>query len=347
MDEETSEGLSANTSDRFVELVRVINRIQHASPTDRSGEKDIVVRNKTDADKTYLLLPLSDYHVNLEVFDEDGTKLNVYPNAEVEDMVAAIEKQDPETYDIINQRFGDKYPLYIQLPDEKPIEPGELRTVTLTYGQQEAAEFHKLTDSPSVVGWLTHWERKLFSVPSFAATADRSSTEQHDEFFVVEGPLEYATVAEPSADELDLEDMYENGYGKDTRILSTRLPAPDSTGDGYSWDLQYEFLTDRRGLVRILAVFWFFATLSGFMLIVGVLAHLTGFQSLPNLLDQSSMLSGVSLHKGARTFSAIMSSGIIGVIYALRTEWAERYRLLSLIPLAMHGAVWALWTLII
>lgn len=348
MDEGESNETSTGTSDGFVELVRVTNRIQHASPTDRSGEKDIVVRNNSDEDKSYLLLPLSNFHVNLQVFDEDDTKLNVFPNDEVEAMREEIEEEEPETHETIEKRLdGEDYLLYIQLPDDNPIEPGELRTITLTYGQSEAAEVHKITDPPKIKGWLTHWKRKFFTVPSFAARADRTSSEDHDEFFIVEGPLEYATVAESSKDKLGLDGMYENGYGDDTRILSTRLPAPDSGGNGYTWNLQYEFLTDRRGLMRILAIFWVVAFFSGIALVLGLVFHLAGCWSIPNVVDQPNILSDLSLHKSARTYSTIMSSGIIGVMYALRTEWAERYRLLSLIPLVLHGLAWALWSLIL
>ncbi len=45
-----------------------------------------------------------------------------------------------------------------------------------------------------------------------------------------------------------------------------------------------------------------------------------------------------------------VSAGIVsvtaGVIYALRTEWAERYRILCVVPVLLHGISWVLWAVI-
>ncbi|WP_336336552.1 hypothetical protein [Haloarcula brevis] len=323
----------------IIELVRVVNRIKHISPTDRNREKEFIVRNNADEEKTYIFLPLVDFRLNLEVFDEDETKLNYFPNREVDNLLSELKQVDPDAHENIKNRFGGiKYKLLIQLPEDKPIKPGELRTVKITFGQSEAVKYRRISDPSLFSGWVRNWKRKFFTVPSFVARAKKLSNHTHSELFVVEGPREYSTVAEKSSKHKDRDGFYENGYGKDTRVLSTRLP--EATGGDYTWDMKYELLSDRRGLMRLLAVFWEISFFTALLLILAQMLHFTDFISLV------FSVSGITYGAIWQTFSAGMISGIIGVVYAVRAEWAERYRILCLIPLLLHILSWTLWYLI-
>lgn len=81
-----------------VELVRVIDRTIHVSPTDRTKAVDFTVRNPTDESFNFLFVPLRQSERNLEVHDEDGMRLNVYPNASVEDMLERGKHRDEAGY---------------------------------------------------------------------------------------------------------------------------------------------------------------------------------------------------------------------------------------------------------
>lgn len=93
--------------DAPLELVRVIDRTGFVSPTDYDREKEFVVRNNTDESKNFIFLPLGDFRINLEVFDEDGTKLNYFPNDEVESLLEDVEAKSEEEYSKIQERLGE------------------------------------------------------------------------------------------------------------------------------------------------------------------------------------------------------------------------------------------------
>ena len=322
-----------------VELVRVINRATHVSPTDRNREKEFVVRNNSNEEKTYIFLPLVEFRLNLEVYDEDGIKLNYFPNNEVNNLLDTLKETNKEAYESIEERFGGiKYKLLIQLPENRPIEPGEFRTIKITFGQSEAVQYHRIFNSPILTGWWNHWKRKFFTIPSFVARAEKSTNQTHSELFVVEGPREYATVAERSEEHADREGFYENGYGKDTGILSTRLPP--ATDSDYTWELTYELIPDRRGLMRLLAGFWGVSFLTALSLCILQVLHFMGCISLTQTIFDTTF------ETIGQTFSAGTLSGIVGVLYGVRSEWAERYRLLCLVPLLLHIVSWTLWHLI-
>ncbi len=92
--------------------------------------------------------------------------------------------------------------------------------------------------------------------------------------------------------------------------------------------------------MRLLAVFWEISFFTALLLILAQMLHFTDFISLV------FSVSGITYGAIWQTFSAGMISGIIGVVYAVRAEWAERYRILCLIPLLLHILSWTLWYLI-
>ncbi len=321
----------------IVELVRVINRVTHISPTDRTWDKEFIVRNNSDEDKSYIFIPLVEFRLNLEVFDEDDTRLNYFPNSEVDNLLRKLRDDSEEEYEKIEKRFGGiEYKLLIQLPQNNPIRPGELRTIRISYGQYEAVRYHRLSDRP----WVCNipWKQKFFTVPSFVARAQRSSYETHSEHFVVEGPAGYATVADTSTEHSDRDGFYERGYGKDTQVLSTRLPPP--TDDGYTWKLAYELISVRRGLMKLLTAFWVVSFITVLTIIVAQLLDLSGCISL------NKTLFGSSYQTIGQTYSAGLVTGLVGVIFRVRTQWASRYRILCLVPLLLHIASWILWHLV-
>lgn len=319
----------------IVELVRVINRARHVSPTARTWEKEFIVRNNSDKNKSYIFIPLVEFRLNLEVFDEDDTRLNYFPNSEVDELLEKLRDRSEESYKKIEKRFdGIEYKLLIQLPQDNPIRPGELRIIRISYGQSEAVEYHRLSDRPWFNNCRLLWKRKLFTVPSYVARAERSPHETHSEHFVVEGPEGYATIADSSTEHTDRDGFYELGYGSDTRVLSTRLPPPSD--DEYTWKLRYELISVRRGLMKLLAVFWIFSLITSFIVIFQLL-DLAGCVSLSGELFEASYKTI------GQTFSAGLVTGLIGVIFRVRDQWASRYRILCLVPLLLHILSWTLW----
>lgn len=332
----TDGGQFSQSDEDIVELVRVINRVTHTSPTDRTWEKEFIVRNSSDINKDYIFIPLVEFRLNLEVFDEDGTRLNYFPNSEVDSLLDKLQNDSEEEYEAIEQRFGGiEYKLLIQLPQDNPIRPGELRTIRISYGQYEAVKYHRLSDRPWIRG--LPWKQKFFTVPSFVARAERSPHETHSEHFVVEGPTGYATVADSSTEHSGRDGFYERGYGKDTQVLSTRLPPP--TDDGYTWKLAYELISVRRGLMKLLTVFWIISFVTSFV-IVGQLLGLCGYISLDKTLFETSYRTI------GQTYSTGIVTGLVGIIFRVRNQWASRYRILCLVPLLLHIASWLLWYLV-
>jgi len=323
-----------------LELVRVVDRTDFVSPTDYNREKEFVVRNNTNEPKNYIFLPLGGFRLNLEVFDEDGTKLNYFPNDEVESLLDEVKEADEDEYARIEQRFGGlKYTLFVQLPPERPIGPDELRSIKITFGQSEQPQYHRLWEYPRLRGWITHWKQKFFRIPSFIARATRRPDRPHSELFVVEGPSEYVTVAEKSSKHEDRDKFYENGYGDDTRVLSTHLPPAQA--EEYTWELNYDLVPNNAGLLRLLAGYWGIAVGSAVALLSVQLALSAGYVE-----TRSLTVAGFTPEIAGRSVSAGVASITVGVMYALRTEWAERYRILCVVPILIHGISWMLWAII-
>jgi hypothetical protein len=336
----TSPGDSPPTQsdEDIVELVRVINRARHISPTARTWEKEFIVRNNSEESKSYIFIPLVEFRLNLEVFDEDDTRLNYFPNSEVDELLDELRDESEEGYKKIEKRFdGIEYKLLVQLPQDNPIRPGELRTIRISFGQSEAVEYHRLSDRPWFNNYRLLWKRKLFTVPSYVARAERSPHEKHSEHFVVEGPEGYATVADSSTEYANRDGFYELGYGRDTQVLSTRLPPPN--GNGYTWKLKYELISVRRGLMKLLAVFWLVSSITSFII-------LFQFLDIAGCISLSGKLFETSYRTIGQTFSAGLVTGLVGVIFRVRNQWASRYRILCLIPLLLHISSWALWYLV-
>lgn len=334
-----SEG-SDETRGTTLELVRVVDRTDFVSPTDYNREKEFVIRNDTAESKNYVFLPLNGFRLNLEVFDEDGRKLNYYPNDEVEDLLEDIEEENEDQYEHIQESLGgSKYNLFVQLPPNEPITPGEFRTVRLTFGQAIQPEYHRVWEDPLFKGWWTHWKQKFFRIPSFVASAKQRQGQSHSELFVVEGPPEYVTVAEKSDEHADREQFYENGYGDDTRVLSTHLP-PTEESD-YQWKLSYDLIPNNTGLLQLSAVYFVTAVIFAICILASQLALFFGLTSFEILT-----IAGVEPDTVGRTIAAGFVSICATVMYGLRAEWAERYRILCIVPIGLHGISWLLWSLL-
>lgn len=329
-DESRNSGLRGDDEQvpAHIKLVRIIDRTIHVSPTDRQKEVDFTVRNPTDDEFNYLFLPLRQFERNLKVYDEDGKRLNVYPNSEVEDMLEAVKEKDEEGYERLQERFKHaEYRLFIQLPPERPLNPGELRTIQLTFEQSDPVEFYDIQDPSIVTGWFRQWKKKFFKIPSFIADVKRLPGHSHDVFVVVVGTPGYATTGSSAHDGgKPAKEIYENGLDDDTRVLSVRLPSAEK--DRYTWDLQYDLIPHNRGLMMTLAVYWAVAV------VIGVISIALPAFGLANGL--------VGLGK---TLSAGLVTSTIGLIFALDADWTDRYKMLSLIPLLLHGTAWVAWTL--
>lgn len=312
-----------------LELVRVIDRTIHVSPTDRKKEVDFTVRNPTDKEFNYLFLPLRQFERNLKVHDESGIQLNVYPNAYVQELLDEIEEHDEKGYEHIQQQFKHAdYKLFIQLPPERPLEPGELRTVQLTFEQSDPVEFYGIRDPSPLTGWFERWEQKFFEIPSFIADVERFPGHPHDVFVVVVGTPGYMARGSSEREGGDpAKEIYRNGLDDETRVMSVRLPPPARRR--YTWDLQYDLVPNNGTLMMALAAYWVIAVILGLV-----------SSSLPIL----GILDGFSSY--AMTLSAGLVTATIGLIFALDADWTDRYKLLNVVPLLLHGMAWVLWTLV-
>lgn len=323
-----------------IELVRVIDRTIHVSPVDRKKETDFDIRNVSGEEVNYVFLPLREFKPNLQVYDEDDRILNYYPDSEVRDLVDRVKDEDEEAYKAMQHRFKHTdYKLFIQLPPDSPISPGELRRITLRFEQTETVEFFKLTDPKWYLGWYSDWRKKFFRIPSFLANSKRYPGHPHDEFLVIVGVPGYATTGEVDHNASETKgDFHKNGLDNETRVLQTRLPA--ARDQPYEWDLQYELIPNKESLMLSLACFWWVAVILG-----------VGSSAIPvlDILDLNSSLLQFTKDQGigtlAKPLSGAIVTGIIGLIFALDMEWAERYRILSVVPLLMHSLAWVLWSI--
>lgn len=314
------------SSPNDIELVRVIDRTIHVSPIDRQKEVDYVISNPTDQEFNFVFLPLRQFERDLEAFDEDDRKLNIYPNRVVNGWLDKIKAIDHKSWAELQHQFKHtKYKLLIQLPRDRPIKPGDYRTITLTFEQSDAVEFHGITEPSVITGWWGKWYRKFFRIPTFVANVERFPGHPQDVFINIIGPPGYRVNGTTERTEAELaRDLYENGFGDDTRVATARIPPPKD--ERYIWDLDYELVPNNVGLMKMLAVYLIVTLFAGG---VSVVMAFEGIEIGPNNLIQS--ISG-----GFITAS-------LGLIFALDYEWASRYRVLSVIPLLIHGIAWALW----
>lgn len=121
-------------------------------------------------------------------------------------------------------------------------------------------------------------------------------------------------------------EIYENGLDDETRVLSVRLPPAEKRR--YTWDLQYDLVPNNRSLMKTLAWYWVIAVL------LGVVAPL-----LPTFAPTGE------LARFGKALSAGFLTATLGLIFALDADWMDRYKLLSLFPVVLHGVAWVRWTL--
>jgi hypothetical protein len=290
-----------------IELIRVIDRTIHVSSIDRKKEVDFVVLNNSDEKFNYLYLPLREFERNLQVQDEDGKGLNIYPNSKVKKWLDSLKEEDKEGYERMEHRFKHAdYKLYIQLPPDKPLEPNKLRTIRLTFEESDPVEFYSIMDPSIFTGWIDQWEKKFFKVPSFVADVERFPGHPHDDFVVVVSTSGYAATG---ASELEggvpEEEVYENGLNDDTRVFSVRLPPAEERR--YTGDIQYDLIPNNRTLMFGLAIYWVLAVVSGTISVL-----------FPTF-DLVNGYAGIG-----QTISAGFITVTIGLIFALEEDWANR-----------------------
>lgn len=309
-----------------IELVRVRHRTSHISSQNWQREIEYTVRNGTDEEFNYLFLPLRGFVRNLQIRDENGDLLNYFPNREVEAMLESVKDSDTKAYHQMEHRFKHAdYKLFIQLSPDRPLEPGELRTVQLSLEESNPVKYYRIWDPPYVRGLLSQWEKKFFRIPTFVADAERFPGHPHDEFLIIVGIPGYSTIGESGLEGTEPTDtIYENGLDDETRVVSIRLPPADKR---YSYDLEYDLIPNSRPLMQMLAVFWIGAVVLGATALSG------------SYLGWFSTYSGIG-----RAMSAAFLTLIVGLLFALDTEWSVRYRLLCIIPLILHATAWAIWT---
>ena len=312
-----------------IKLIRTIDRTIHVSSIDRKKEVDYVVENTSDKEYNYLFLPLEEFERNLKVYDEDGTLLNIFPNSKVKRWLEEIRKDDESKYEQIQHRFKHAdYKLYIQLPPDKPLKSGDLRTIRLTFEESDPVKFYGFRTKPYILGLITNWKRKYFKIPSFVAEVERFPGHEHDEFIVVVGPPGYSAIGESNLNgDVPSDKVHTNGLEDDARVFSIRLPpAEDHRYDG---NIFYDLVPHNTRLMLGLYLYWKIVIIIG-LVTIG-LALFNTYSMDPEI---------------GQTVSAGFVTATVGLIFALKSDWADRYRILCIIPLLVHGISWILWSFV-
>lgn len=322
-------GSSTSPAPSHIELIRIMNRHIHISPIDRKREIDYTVENTSDKIFNFLYLPLKQFVRNLQIIDEDGSRLNYYPNHVVKDILDEIKKKDKAGYQRFQHRFKHAdYKLLIQLPLDRPLGPGELRTVRLSFEADEQVKFGGISEPSWLRGWWGDWERKLFNIPYFAYLGERFPGHEHDEFMVVVGAPGYAATGNRELKGgKPAEQAYKNGLDDNTRVFQTRIPPADDKR--YTMNIRYELIPNHLGLMHSLAVYWVLAVITG---VVSTGLSLSGYGSGMTQIGQAVSIAFLTV--------------TIGVIFALDMEWADRYQIMSVVPLLLHGIAWVSWRLL-
>ncbi|SDY52718.1 hypothetical protein [Halopenitus persicus] len=309
-----------------IRLVRVIDRTAHISPVDREREIDYVINNPTDKEFNFVFLPLREFKRNLQLFDEEGTKLNFYENRRVEGMIDQLKQKDPAGWGEFQEKFKEyDYKVLVQLPRERPLKPGDYRTIKTTFDQSETVSFHSISDPKWYLGWISRWEKKFFRIPTFRANVEQFPTNHHDEYIVIKGPPGYGTKGSTRREDGEpARDLYENGLDDDTRVISCRLPPAKNRR--YEWDLDYDLIPNHSGLMSVLVIYLLLSIVAAVSSII-----LWGMFSISDPQGLIQATSGGFI------------TATLGLIFALSAEWTNRYKILCVIPLLLHGGAWVLW----
>jgi len=315
------------------------------------------VRNLADRQFNFVFLHLRQFERDLRIFDENDEQLNFYRNDEVEAMLQAAEEENPTAYESVEEQLDRwEYMIYIQLPPDRPLRPGEMRIVRLEFEESTAVSFDSVLDPSPHEGWVSEWEKKFFNIPSFFADVKRYPDDSHDVFVNVVGSPGYASTgdtrftratdeattggAATAGDTQDREEVtpsgvYENGVDDTTRTISVRLPP--GADDPYEFSLQYDLVPRNGLLMTTLAWYWAIALFAGILLVtVPVLGLLTGAIDVPTAGPVSTI---------ARTSTVGFLSATIGLVFALGADWTDRYRVLCVVPLLLHGMAWVFWNI--
>ena len=309
-----------------IRMVRVIDRTIHVSPLDREREMDYVISNPTNEEFNFVFLPLREFKRNLQLFDEDGTQLNIYENRRVEDMIERLKGANPAEWGEFQEKFKEyDYKTLVQLPRDSPVKSGDYRTINSTFDQSETVSFHSISDPKIYRGWISGWKRKFFRIPTFRANVEQFPTNHHDEFIIIKGPPGYATKGSTRREGGEpARDLYENGLDDDTRVISCRLPPAEDRK--YEWNLQYDLIPNHGGLMFILVIYLLLS-------IVAAAASITVWE-VSSISDAQGLIQATS---GA------FVTATLGLIFALNADWTDRYKMLCILPLLLHGGAWALW----
>lgn len=312
-------------------IVRAKNRTIHVSPTNRKKEEDYVIGNFTDQDMPYVYLPLPEFKRNLTVHDEEGFLLSVFPKRYVSEAVNELKESKSEQSDVVPKDTENT--ILIQLPPESPLKSGYLRTIRLEFEQSDQVKKRNISNIFSGLKYA------FFDIPYFAADVQREPAEEHDVFIIIVGAPGYKLLGESeqngeSVEEVTGHAIYENGIDDNTRNISIRLPAPEK--EEYSYRMEYELIPSNRNLLITLELYWLI------MVVAGLLSLWFAVQGAPEIISSPSWMQDFS---GLQTiFSASVISGTLGIMFALKKDWAERYRLWCIGLLVIHTLAWIVWT---
>lgn len=241
-------------------------------------------------------------------------------------MIDNARQVDPTGWGEFQEKFKEyDYKTLVQLPRDRSLKPGDYRTINSTFDQSETVTFHKISDPRIYNGWISGWKKKFFRIPTFRANVEQFQTNVHDEFIIIKGPPGYGTKGSTSREGGEpARDLYENGLDDGTRVITCRLPPAEDSR--YEWNLEYDLIPNHNGLMTVLVVY----------LLLSIIAAIVSIAiwGITTISDPQGLIQATS---------GGFITATLGLIFALNAEWTNRYKILCIIPLLLHGGAWVLW----
>ncbi len=291
------------------------------SPLDRVNEVDYTLFNSTRDALSIIYLPLKRFVRNLQVLDEDGSRLNFAPNSQVQEAMEELKRESPDTYDLLVQRFKHAdYRLAVLLPNDRAVNSGETRTFRISYESEYPARYFPFWN------WISRHRSffgMFFNIPLFKHEISRHPGHSYDHFNVTVGPPGYSVRGKSNVNGVRPEKLYENGFGDNSRVTQARLPPPEEKS--YTWGFVYRLVPARTTLMWILVLF----------LVFGFLA---GFGGLFLAINPGSSWA----HQSVRVISAGFLTATVAIVVSYHDSWLDRYKLLSALMAVLHVVVWIL-----
>jgi hypothetical protein len=314
------------------ERLRVIrNRfiIEHLTPFKREVINEVTLLNTGAESACNVFLYRTSFMPGLEVQDSDGSILPYRPNEHTRIALEELSQRD-DFYRRILEDMNNHvtYVIWIDLPEDRPIKPGDSRVIRLRYFDDR---------NPRVLRWF----RSIFSVPRYEVLKVTPVDEDYDTHYLIHAPEGFLVkvhhqeaIAETHEQRRDLADVDGLHSTKTDRLVSLRLPHLHE--EKVSLSLEYDVVLEKAERFFIGAVLSLLLGLSGLLMLLAM-----------NVIPPVMFL-GKDVSALLRTSSSVVGAGAIAAntaILALLTNplchrtkaWFFLALMLTVIALAISG----------